>query len=206
MMNAKFSAKSYTPHQCVTACYHCQQTGKQRCHCGDGYENYTEYFYDSNIKGQNSRQLRRTCRQCNGTTRSYSNCHICIGTAVVACSACGGSGKVNCRSCGATGWFTHVMVGWLEARPSKTFDYEKAMSPAAIAALKSMSSAERIGQCVTGSGRDQPQARGGACKYSRQIPRGASSIGYRSGGQAGVWLRWYGQSDPSDAYLPGRAA
>ncbi len=151
VMNAKFSARSYTQYQCVTACYHCQQTGKQRCQCGDGYENYTEYFYDPNIKGQNSRQLRRTCRQCNGTARSYSNCHMCTGTAVVACSACGGSGKVNCRSCGATGWFTHVMVGWLEARPSKTFDYEKAMSPAAIAALKSMSSAERVGQCVTGS-------------------------------------------------------
>ncbi len=151
VMNARSSAKSYTPHQCVTSCYHCQQTGKQRCPCGDGYENYTEYFYDPYIKGQNSRRLRRTCRQCNGTARSYSNCPICTGTAVVACSACGGSGKVRCRSCGATGWFTHVIVGWLEARPSKNFEYEKGMSPTAISALKSMSSAERVEQCVTGS-------------------------------------------------------
>ena len=152
LMNAKLSARSYTHHQCMTACHHCQQTGKQRCQCGNGYETHTEYFYDSNIRGQNSRQIRRICRQCNGTARSsHSTCGMCTGTAVVACSTCGGSGKLNCRSCDATGWFTHVMVGWLEARPSKTYSYEKTMSPAAIAALKSMSSAERVGQCITGS-------------------------------------------------------
>ena len=151
LLNARFNAKSLNIHQCVTNCCHCQQTGKVRCQCNEGYEYYTEYFYDSYIKGQNSRRSRRICPNCNGTTRSYTNCYMCQGTAVVPCSVCGGSGKVNCGSCGATGWFTHVMVGWLEARPSKTYSYEKAMSPAAISALKSMSSAERVGQCITGS-------------------------------------------------------
>ena len=149
--NVRFSAKTFITHVCVTSCHQCAQTGKQKCHCTDGKIYRTEYYYEHGATTQSSRQVALTCQNCNGTGRSYINCYSCSGAGVVPCTSCGGRGIVTCNSCKGTGWFTRSYVGWLEARPKKSFKFEKATSATAAASLGSMSALAAMKQCALGA-------------------------------------------------------
>ena len=120
--NAIHAAKTFTTLRCATPCYACYQTGRLVCnHCVGGTEHVRENYWDNAAQCTQYRNYTRTCVHCHGSGRSASFCFGCLGAGVVACAACGGSGEVRCGNCSGKGWLTRASVGWLEARPERTY-------------------------------------------------------------------------------------
>lgn len=148
MTSETWSAKTYTPYACVTACSHCRQTGKQACRqCVGGTEHYNEDYYDQVTRTHQHRPVTRSCRSCNGSSFSSAECDMCHGSAVVACIRCGGRGTVRCNTCGGQGWFTRTATGWLTAGVSRSCSVAQDAPAQVATALRELDSVSLLKLC-----------------------------------------------------------
>lgn len=138
-VNAVGTAKGYTRLECAISCFHCGQTGRDRClNCIGGRESYNEYYHDVYTQSQQSRTSYRTCQSCWGEGRSHALCGYCRGTAVLPHAPCNGTGSVTCSGCDGHGWFTWASVGWLKAKPSRTCQPGGDVPASVISALEAL--------------------------------------------------------------------
>ncbi len=151
-VNSIHLAKWPVGYKCATPCFHCNQTGHQKCeHCSNGTQHIQESYWDSHANCTQYRSVQRTCTQCGGRGRSSMSCAVCTGAAVVRCVTCGGSGEVRCNGCRGHGWFTRSLVGWLKANPERKCTVAAGASGAVTAATREWKPTETLKQALVGT-------------------------------------------------------